>query len=428
MSAATIDRLAQQLWSVHDDHLRPWLAATAEIDRARLAGLQPAADRSDPLPVRRVHSAGHLDLRGVMLHRPPAWMAAYGVEHVDTLLAAERIAALAADAEIDQIHLHWDSPGGHAMGSDLLGQAIAAAVAGGTRVVSHVDGLLASAAYEAASQSSSIVVDVGDMAIIGSLGSYIIAYDTSGLYADAGIRTHRVHSGGIKGEPDPGAALSREYLDQLQRSVDQSAALLIDMVAAGRGLPRATVVDLADGRWWHSRDAVALGLVDVIGQTVSLHPENTEKPKENPMTVTHAQLAALIEAHADHAITIAQHAAAGRSAAEIETAIANATSQAALAALTTRADQAEAALAAAQAELSAAKTATAEATARAEKAEADLAAAKLLAVEAGTPKDPGTGDGDPDAGFPANRAAFTEAQKATYIAKHGIKAYRALPW
>jgi protease-4 len=72
-------------------------------------------------------------------------------------------------------------------------------------------------------------------------------------------------SGPFKGQPSPFRPLDDAGRAELRRIVADLHDQFVARVAAGRDMPPERVRELADGRIFTGRQAVALGLVDAIG-------------------------------------------------------------------------------------------------------------------------------------------------------------------
>lgn len=168
----------------------------------------------------------------------------------------------ADDESIGCILMHFDSsPGGTAAGTMEFAEDIALA-AKKKPVRCHVTDLCASAAYWAASAGDHISCNTAGL--VGSIGTFTVVQDASGMAAQKGIKVHVVKSGGVKGMGVPGTEISAEQLAELQKMVDSRQELFTNGVAAGRRMAKSKVKDLADGRVHTAADSVELGLIDSV--------------------------------------------------------------------------------------------------------------------------------------------------------------------
>lgn len=174
---------------------------------------------------------------------------------------ASDIAALAADAKVGAIELRINSPGGAVAGTFEL----AASVASASKlkpVFAYITDLGASAAYWVASQATNVYGN--QTALVGSIGTYSVVRDTSGLASALGVKVHVVKAGQHKGSGVPGSQVTDEQLAEVQRTVDAINQHFLAGVAAGRKIPLARVQELADGRVHVGQEAEKLGLIDGV--------------------------------------------------------------------------------------------------------------------------------------------------------------------
>lgn len=215
-----------------------------------------------------------------------------------TVQARRDIRAAASDPAIGAILLRIDSPGGTAAGTKELADEITAAKAK-KPVWAYVEDMAASAAYWAASQASRIIAN--ETALIGSIGTYGVVQDTSGMAAMEGVKVHVIRAGSFKGAGTPGTEVTAEHLTEMQRTVDGLNEYFLAGVTGGRSmLTAARVRELADGRAYLAAEAKTLGLIDAIGsfdQALSELQSQT-KPRREPMQTS------LVETAVDAALTV----------------------------------------------------------------------------------------------------------------------------
>lgn len=171
------------------------------------------------------------------------------------------------DPAVASMVMSIDSPGGMVFGTKDLADAVHA-FARVKPVIAVIPDLAASAAYWVASQATSIVA--GASALVGSIGTYMVVEDWSEAAKKMGVTVHVVRAGAFKGAGTPGTEVTDAHLADFQREVDGLNGFFIDGVARGRGMDRATVDALADGRAHLASAAMGLGLVDSIGTLESV--------------------------------------------------------------------------------------------------------------------------------------------------------------
>ncbi len=100
--------------------------------------------------------------------------------------------------------------------------------------------------------------------MIGSIGTYAVVSDMSGMAEQAGVKVHVVRAGEFKGTGVPGTEVTDEQLSEVQRLIDSRNDFFLRAVSAGRNMPIAQVRELADGRVHPAKEALSLNLIDSI--------------------------------------------------------------------------------------------------------------------------------------------------------------------
>lgn len=129
-------------------------------------------------------------------------------------------------------------------------------------ITAYCEDLAASAAYWVASQADSIAAN--PTALIGSIGTYCMAVDTSGAAEKAGVKVHIVKAGEFKGAGTPGTEITDDHLDEMQRQVSGLNRFFVDAVSDGRDLEGDELDRVCDGRAHLAADAIQLRLIDEI--------------------------------------------------------------------------------------------------------------------------------------------------------------------
>ncbi len=169
---------------------------------------------------------------------------------------------IAESADVKAVVIAINSPGGTTAGGEELYEAISKLRAS-KPVVAYVKELGASAAYMAAIAADRIFVR--RLSIVGSIGVLFQTTDASKLMHTIGVDLDKVASGPLKAEPDIDEPMTPEVRASLQALVDDSFSWFVDVVAERRGMTRAEVLPLADGRILTGRQGIADRLVDEVG-------------------------------------------------------------------------------------------------------------------------------------------------------------------
>jgi protease-4 len=133
----------------------------------------------------------------------------------------------------------------------------------GKPVVASMGAIAASGGYYLAVAADRIVANPGTLT--GSIGVLMQLADAEGLLRKVGVRLEVVKAGRHKDIGNPGRALAPEERAILQALLDDMYDQFVSAVARGRDLPRATVLEVADGRVYSGRRAKELRLVDELG-------------------------------------------------------------------------------------------------------------------------------------------------------------------
>jgi len=172
------------------------------------------------------------------------------------------LAHIAEDASVRALIVHLDSPGGTVVGGEDLYRSLR--VVGEHKPVVAVMGTVAtSAAYMTAVASDRIFAREGT--ITGSIGVLFQTADITGMLGKLGIKPESLKSGPLKAVPSPTEPLTEEGRAATQALVFDLFEFFVDLVSERRPLDRAEVLQLADGRVYTGRQAIANGLVDAIG-------------------------------------------------------------------------------------------------------------------------------------------------------------------
>jgi len=180
----------------------------------------------------------------------------------DDRQVTDALDAVAGDDGIRALIVAIDSPGGTVAGGEALTSAIAR-VAARKPVVAVMGGTAASAGYMIAMPAQRVFAR--GSTLTGSIGVILQTTEFSELMARVGIRAEALTSGSLKDQPSPFRPLTEEGRAALRAVIGDMYDQFVALVAKGRNLPPERVRELADGRTFTGRQALAAGLVDEIG-------------------------------------------------------------------------------------------------------------------------------------------------------------------
>ncbi|MGJ3264215.1 MAG: signal peptide peptidase SppA [Salinarimonas sp.] len=176
--------------------------------------------------------------------------------------AAEMLRELARTDTARGVILRINSPGGTTTGAEELFAALRE-VAEAKPTVAFVDGLAASGGYIAALGADHIVSR--QTAIVGSIGVLIQVPNVSGLLDELGIEVLEIKSTPLKAAPSAVTPIDPDAVEAIELVIADTYGWFVELVGERRPLSEAEVAGVSDGRVWNGRQALALGLVDAIG-------------------------------------------------------------------------------------------------------------------------------------------------------------------
>ncbi len=179
-----------------------------------------------------------------------------------TTLVSE-IARARKDKHIKALVLRIDSPGGSALASESIRQALLRFRAAGKPLVVSMGGMAASGGYWIATAGDEIWAT--PTTLTGSIGVFGLIGDVHDGLAKLGIHTDGLGTTRIAGALRPDLPASPLVAKAMQMGVDDAYQRFLAVVAKGRKLPLARVAAIAQGRVWSGADALHIGLVDRLG-------------------------------------------------------------------------------------------------------------------------------------------------------------------
>lgn len=181
-----------------------------------------------------------------------------------TTLSSETIVSFIEEAneneKIEAILLEINSPGGSAVASDEIAQAVKDAK---KPVISVIREVGASGGYWVASATEHIIAN--RMAITGSIGVISSYLEFSGLMEEYGVGYERLVAGERKDIGTPFKKLNEQEKEVLQKKINRIHQYFIDEIANNRDLDKSTVRELATGEFYLGVEALQLGLIDQLG-------------------------------------------------------------------------------------------------------------------------------------------------------------------
>lgn len=172
------------------------------------------------------------------------------------------LAELADDADVKAVIVRINSPGGTAVGGEMLYLSLRR-VGAAKPVVAVLGTTATSAGYMVALAAERIIAR--EATLTGSIGVILQTAEFTRLLDDIGIETEAIKSGPLKAVPSPLEPLDAATRAASRAVVNDIFEVFVGMVMERRTFSRARALAVADGRVFTGRQAVAHDLVDAIG-------------------------------------------------------------------------------------------------------------------------------------------------------------------
>ena len=176
---------------------------------------------------------------------------------------AESIEKGLRDDKIKAIVVRIDSPGGSALASERIRQALLAAREKKIPVVASMGNVAASGGYWVATAAQHIVAEPST--ITGSIGVFGILPSFEGSLQKLGIAADGVATTPLSGQPDLFKGISPEAGQLIQLGVESTYGKFLTIVGQARGKTPQQIDAIGQGRVWSGGQARQIGLVDQFG-------------------------------------------------------------------------------------------------------------------------------------------------------------------
>jgi len=167
------------------------------------------------------------------------------------------------DKAVRAILFRIDSPGGSAIASETIWQAVNRVHERGTPVIVSMGNVAGSGGYYVAAPADKIVAEPATLT--GSIGVFAGKFVTTGLWDKLGITWDTVDAGTNADMFSSLQDFSPAEHERFEAFLDATYEGFKDRVARGRHLDLAKVEEVAKGRVWTGEEAKARGLVDELG-------------------------------------------------------------------------------------------------------------------------------------------------------------------
>jgi protease IV len=202
-----------------------------------------------------------IPVKGIIVSSDPG---GFMTDFVSSSKIIDKIEKAEKDLTVDAVLFEINSPGGSAVASDEIGQAIKKLSKETNKTtVAWIREVGASGGYWIASNTDYIIAN--KMSFTGSIGVIASYLEFSGLLDQHDVTYQRMVAGEHKDMGSPFRKLTNEEEDIFQEQLNQIHKYFIDEVAINRDLTEKEVKEFADGSGILGIKAFELGLVDELG-------------------------------------------------------------------------------------------------------------------------------------------------------------------
>lgn len=166
------------------------------------------------------------------------------------------------DSSIKAIVLRINSPGGSALGSEIIWREVKLAQETKPLVVSMGD-YAASGGYYIACAADSIVAHPSTLT--GSIGVFGIIPNTQDLLKKIGMTTDRVKTNQYSDFPAIDRPFTSDEKDLMQAYIERFYGVFLSRCAEGRNTSSEAIDLVGEGRVWSGENAISINLVDKLG-------------------------------------------------------------------------------------------------------------------------------------------------------------------
>jgi protease-4 len=166
------------------------------------------------------------------------------------------------DSSIKAIVLRINSPGGSALGSEIIWREVKLASETKPLIVSMGD-LAASGGYYIACEADAILAQ--PTTLTGSIGIFGMIPNTEGLMEWAGLSFDGVKTNKFADMPSITRPFTKEEKDLMQSFIELGYKTFITRCADGRSTTTEEIDEVGQGRVWSGENAIGINLVDQLG-------------------------------------------------------------------------------------------------------------------------------------------------------------------
>lgn len=256
-----LDLFATQVWLLNPsfvERIQPIIIGLYNQGKLDIPKIGEHPEREVATEEIKQDLVSHIPIWGTMTKRG-------GMSAEGTQTSIARINEANQDLTVSSLLLDIESNGGTVDGMAALGSAIRDS---NKPVVAYIDNVAASAAFWAASQADTIVMNGDNFAEVGSIGALMIHQDSTKMIADkiGKIEIIRAPQSKDKARINPVEKLPSSERERILSTLETITDEFISKVKLGRG-DRLNTEDenIFTGKMYNADEAMDLGMVDHLG-------------------------------------------------------------------------------------------------------------------------------------------------------------------
>ena len=269
--------MREQIWACERNHLLQYfeILNSGHLDEKQVSlfGMQDEAEHKTSILSIEGDTAS-ITIQGILTKADLSPIDRFfGIIGTSFRQILEAIAEVKTNQMIRNVRLLMNTPGGEAMGTDEVSQAVAALVKAGIPVVAENHGITLSGGYWIASQASEIV-SISPANMTGSIGVVIAGFDQTERLNKMGVKRVVILS---KNAPKKGGMINEAGRAGLQEQVDAIERVFMQRISEGRGIPVEQIAQnfgrgglmIAQDPDHKKPDALTVGMIDKVISTVT---------------------------------------------------------------------------------------------------------------------------------------------------------------
>jgi protease-4 len=244
---------------LYETEMKNYLRTLLDIDKDKEI---PSADVANMKSVT-TKSIKKTDNTIAILYAQGSISSGNGADGIQDKYMVSEIEKLRKDDDIKAVVFRVNSGGGSAYASEQIWKAITDLKAEKPVVVSMGD-LAASGGYYISTNADKIVAQ--PTTITGSIGIFGMIPTFGGLTKKIGVHNETVKTNKFADFPSLNRPFNEEESAIMQQYIENGYDLFLTRCAEGRGIPKDTLAQYAQGRVWTGNQALEIGLVDELGE------------------------------------------------------------------------------------------------------------------------------------------------------------------